>query len=179
MNWLDAVIVLVLVGFVASAYSAGLIREVVTLIASLVGVIVAGLLYDDLANDVLVFLDSEGAARAVAFLVLFASVYLIGQIIAYVLKTGAQLLMLGWADRLGGAVFGLIKGLVVVQVLLIVFAAFPSLGLDGAVGGSEIAPFFIDDASLLLNILPGEFNDRIADFLSPEDALAGPGSARD
>lgn len=174
MNWLDAVIVLVLAGFAVSAYSAGLIREVVTLIASVVGVVVAGLLYDNLAKDVLVFLDSEGAARAVAFLVLFGSVYLMGQIAAYVLKTGAQLLMLGWADRLGGAVFGLIKGLVVVQVLLIVFAAFPSLGLDGAVDGSEIAPFFIDDASILLNILPGEFNDRIDDFLSPEEAVAGP-----
>ena len=168
MNWIDPVIVLILIGFVVTAYSAGLIREVVTIVAVVLGIVIAGLLYDDLATDVLVFIDDADAARAVAFLVLLGSVYLFGQIAAYVLKKMASIMMLGWTDKLGGAAFGLLKGLIVVQVLVILFAAYPSLGLDNSIDNSVIGSFFVDDFSFLLVILPGEFDQRIDEFLLPE-----------
>jgi membrane protein required for colicin V production len=173
MNWVDIVILVILVGFVAAAYTAGLIREVVTLIAVLAGIVVAGLLYDSFAADVLVFVDDEDAAQAIAFLILFGSVYLIGQIAAYVLKFLASIMMLGWADRVGGAGFGLIKGLLVIQVLLIVLAAYPSLDMDGPIDDSAIGKFFVDDASFLLIIMPGEFEDRIDLFLDPPPPVEG------
>ncbi len=168
MNWIDLAIILILVAFVAMAYTAGLIREVVTIVAVVVGIVVAGLLFDDFATDVLVFIDDEDAARAVAFLVLLGAIYLFGQIAAYVLKKMASIMMLGWADNVGGAVFGLIKGLVVVQVLVILLAAYPSLGLDGAIDGSTIGKFFVDDVSFVLVILPGDFDARIDEFLLPK-----------
>lgn len=167
MNWLDVAILSMIAGSVLAAYSAGLIREVITLVGVIVGVITAGLLYDDLARDALVFVGDEDASEAVSFLVLLGAVYLFAQILAYVLKRGASLLMLGWADRAGGAVFGLIKGLIAVQVLLIVFAAYPDLALDGAVDGSALARYFIDDFSFLLPLLPANFEDRIDQFLLP------------
>jgi len=168
MNWLDIVILVVLLMFAISAYSAGLIREVVTLVAIFLGVIIAGALYDDLAADVLVFINNDDAARAISFLALLASVYLLGQLTAYILKRAASLLLLGWADHLGGAAFGLLKGLIVVQVLLILFAAYPQLSLDDAINDSRLAPLFIDDAPFLLHLLPGEFDTRVDRFLSPE-----------
>jgi hypothetical protein len=57
----------------------------------------------------------------------------------------------------------------VVQVLLIVFAAYPSLGMDEAVDNSELGKFFIDDASFLLVVLPQNFEDRVDQFLAPEE----------
>ena len=168
MNWIDLAIILILVAFVAMAYTAGLIREVVTMVAVLVGIVVAGLLYENFAADVLVFIDDQDLAQAVAFLVLLGAIYLLGQIAAYVLKKMASIMMLGWADRAGGALFGLIKGLVVVQVLAILFAAYPGLGLDGAIDGSVIGKFFVDDVSSVLIILPGDFDARIDEFLLPK-----------
>jgi uncharacterized membrane protein required for colicin V production len=100
---------------------------------------------------------------------LFGSVYIFGQIAAYMLKSGASLLMLGPWDALGGAVFGLIKGVLIVQTLLLVLAGYPSLGLDGSVKGSELAPYFVDDFSFLLEVLPQNFEDRIDDFLHPPE----------
>ncbi|HUF52279.1 MAG TPA: CvpA family protein [Dehalococcoidia bacterium] len=169
MNWLDVVIVIALLGFTVAAFRAGLIREVVTLSAVIIGIVIAGFLYDALAVDIFVFIDNQNAAEAVSFLMLFGSVYLFGQIAAYMLKTGASLLMLGPWDHLGGAIFGFIKGIFIVQILLIVFAAYPSLGLDGAVENSALAQYFIDDFSFLLKILPRDFEDRIDDFLGPDD----------
>ena len=168
MNWIDLAIIVKLVAFVAMAYTAGLIREIVTMVAVLIGIVVAGLLYEDFAADVLVFIDDEDAARAVAFLVLLGAIYLLGQIAAYVLKRMASIMMLGWADKAGGAAFGLIKGLIVVQVLVIVFAAYPNIGLDDAIDNSTIGKFFVDDVSFVLVILPGEFDARIDEFLLPK-----------
>lgn len=173
MNWLDILIVLVIVGFVITAYTAGLIREVVTLVAAIAGIIMAGFLYDDLAEDVLVFMDDEDAAQAISFLILAGAVYLFGQIVAIMLKRSASLLMLGWADHIGGAVFGLLKGLIVVQALLIIFAAYPSLELDSAVAGSELARYFVDDVGILLWVLPDNFDERIDGFLVPEPPPTG------
>ncbi len=168
MNWLDFAIIFVLIGFVAAAYAAGLIREAVTLVAAILGIIIAGLLYDDLAADILVFMDDEDAAQAISFLILVGAVYMFGQIIALMLSRTASLLMLGWADRAGGAVFGFLKGLLVVQALLIVLAAYPSLGMEDAVAGSQLAPYFVDDVDVLLWVLPDNFDSRIERFLAPQ-----------
>ena len=170
MNWLDIVVILLLVVLTTAAFRAGLIREVITLIAVILGIAVAGLLYERLAVDVFVFIDNENASEAVSFLMLFGAVYLMGQIGAYVLKTGAALVMLGPVDHIGGAVFGFVKGLLVVQVLLIVFAAYPTLGLDQAIDNSEIARWFVDDFSFLLKVLPQDFEDRVDQFLVPSEA---------
>jgi membrane protein required for colicin V production len=167
MNWVDILIILILLGFVFAAYSAGLIREVITLVAVVAGVIIAGLLYDNLAADVIVFDPDEDGAHAISFLVLFGAVFLLGQIAAYVFKRGASFFMLGRLDHMGGAAFGLLKGLVVVQVLLIMFAAYPSLELSKSVGDSELGKFFVDDVSFVLVFMPGEIGDRVDDFLAP------------
>ncbi len=166
MNWLDIVIVLVIAFFASSAFRAGLIREVVTLVSVAVGVVVAGLLYDDLARDVLVFIDNEKTALIVGFLVLLGAVYLAGQLVAVMLKQAAALLFLGWADHAGGALFGLIKGLIVVEVLLILLVTYPQLGLKGDIDGSALASVFLDAAPLLLLVLPDEFEQAVDAFVA-------------
>jgi membrane protein required for colicin V production len=168
MNWIDILIVVTVAGFVLAAYAAGFIREVVTLVAAILGIIIAGFFYDDLAADVLVFMDDEDAAEAISFLILVGAVYLFGQIVAIMLSKTASLLMLGWADHAGGAAFGFLKGLIVVQILLIIFAAYPSLKLDGAIANSEVAPYFLEDLDILLWVLPDNFDSRIDQFTAQE-----------
>ena len=163
MNWLDIAIVLIVAFFATTAFSAGLIRELVTLVSAVVGIVVAGLFYDDLARDVLVFIDNKDIANIVAFLVLLGAIYLAGQLIAIMLKQVTTILLLGWADRLGGALFGLLKGLVVVEVLLIAFVTF-DVGLDDAIEDSGLASVFLDAASVLLIILPDDFERAVDAF---------------
>ncbi len=166
MNWLDIVIVLVIAFFAISAFRAGLIREVVTLVSVVVGVVIAGIFYDDLARDVLTFIDNEKTALIVGFLVLLGAVYLAGQLVAVMLKQAAALLFLGWADHAGGALFGLIKGLIVVEVLLILLVTYPQLGLKGDIDGSALASVFLDTAPLLLLVLPDEFEQAVDAFVA-------------
>jgi len=165
MNWLDIVIILIIAFFAATAFSAGLIRELVTLVSAVVGIVVAGLFYEDLARDVLVFIDNKDTANIVAFLMLLGAIYLAGQLIAIMLKQVTAILLLGWADRLGGALFGLLKGLVVVEVLLIAFVTF-DVGLDDAIEDSGLASVFLDAIPVLLLILPNEFEQAVDAFLA-------------
>lgn len=164
MNWLDIAIVIIVAFFVTTAFTAGLIRELVTLVSAVLGIVVAGLFHDDLARDVLVFIDDKTAANAISFLVLLGAIYLAGQLIAIMLKQVAAMLLLGWADRLGGALFGLLKGLIVVEVLLILFVTYPQLGLEDAIEDSALASVFLDAASALLFILPDNFERAVDAF---------------
>ncbi|KKK81828.1 hypothetical protein LCGC14_2809550, partial [marine sediment metagenome] len=106
------------------------------------------------------------AARAVAFLLLLGAVYLAGQLIAIMLKQVAAVLLLGWADRIGGALFGILKGLIVVEALLILLVTYPQLGLDDAIDGSALGSVFLDAASVLLFVLPDEFERAVDAFLT-------------
>jgi len=158
VNWLDGVILVLLIWFIFSAFTAGLIREVVTIVSAVLGVVLAGLFYERLADDIGAFVDSDRAARIAAFLVIFGAIVLAGQVAAWLLKETASFLMLGAFDQLGGAVFGFVKGIVIIQVLLILFATYPSLHLDDAISDSSLSPFFLERAPILLQVLPAEFD---------------------
>ena len=158
MNWLDGVILALLVWFIFAAFTAGFIREVVTIVSVILGVVLAGLFYDRLADDLKTFIDSDRAARIAAFLAIFGATALAGHVAAMLLKETASLLMLGTFDQLAGALFGFAKGVVIIQVLLIVFATYPSLGLGNAIKDSSLSPLFIEKAPILLKVLPAEFD---------------------
>lgn len=158
MNWLDGVILAIILWFTFTAFTAGFIRETVTIATAILGVVLAGLFYKDLAEDVLVVIDSQRAAWTVSFLGIFAATFLGGQIIAMLMKETVSLLQLGVFDSLAGALFGLFKGLLLIQMLLILFATYPSLGLKEAMDDSAFAPLFVDKAPILLRVLPTEFD---------------------
>ena len=158
MNWLDGVILALLVWFIFAAFTAGLIREIVTIVSAVLGVVLAGLFYDRLADDIGTFIDSERAARIAAFLAIFGGIVIAGQLAAWLLKETASLLMLGTFDQLAGAAFGFVKGILIIQVLLILFATYPSLGLDDHISESSLSPLFVERAPILLKVLPAEFD---------------------
>jgi uncharacterized membrane protein required for colicin V production len=80
--------------------------------------------------------------------------------------------MLGPLDHLGGAAFGFVKGIFVVEMLMIIFAAYPDLELDSAVANSEVARYFVDEFDFLQVILPSDIDGRIDLFNNPEEPPA-------
>lgn len=164
MNWLDIVIIAALAWFALAGLSSGILRESVTLIAAVAGVVVAGLLYKQLADDLTVFTDSERTANIAAFIAIFVAVFIAGQIVASLLKQTASLLMLGPIDHLAGLVFGLVKGFVVIEAALFLFAAYRVDVIAHAMDGSLLTPLFLDGLPILLRVLPGEFRSAVESF---------------
>jgi len=166
LQWLDLVIVGIIAWFTFSAFSNGLIREVVTIVAVLLGGLIAGRFYGDLSDNIS-FLIADGTTRnLVSFISLFAGVVVLGQLAATVARGTASVLMLGPLDHMGGAVFGFVKGVVIVEVLVIAFAVFPAAtGMENAVQESTLAPMLLDAVPVALQLLPHEFAERIAPFV--------------
>jgi membrane protein required for colicin V production len=161
MNYVDIAIVAIVAWFTFSAFSAGIIREIVTIVGVALGIVLAGLFYQDLAADVKLAVDNDNTANIIAFLVIFGACVLAGQLAGMLLKTTASLLMLGTFDHLLGAGFGFLKGMAIVEIGLIVFVTFPAFGLKEHIRDSMFGPMFLDGIPVLLRILPVEFRNAV------------------
>ena len=164
MNWLDAAIVALVLWFTFSAFQAGFIRESVTVVAAVLGVVLAGIFYEDLAGDVLLFIDNPTLARIIAFSSIFASMALAGQLLALVLKPTAHLLQLGVFDQLAGAAFGAAKAALFIQIFIVVFITYPRWGFDEHIQNSLIGSKVAKSAPVIVAILPDEFETAVEDF---------------
>jgi uncharacterized membrane protein required for colicin V production len=164
VNWLDAAIFVVIIWFTFSAFQAGFVRESVTVAAAVLGVVLAGLYYKNLATDVLVFIDGKTLANLVAFGVIFGAAALAGQMLALVLKPAVHMFQLGVFDQLAGAVFGFAKAMVFVQIFLIVFITYPKWGLDKTIDNSFFGSLIVDKSSIIVKILPAEFSSAVDHF---------------
>ena len=159
MNWLDIVIVISLVASLVGGLAMGLIRGFLAVIGLVAGIIVAGQLYGNLAAN-LSFINHEGAASIVAFVIIFMAIMLITAIIAQVLRTIIARIMLGWLDRLLGGITGLLASVLIWGIILALWAKF--FGGD-TLESSFIAPFLAAKLPLVLALLPPEF-DSVREF---------------
>jgi membrane protein required for colicin V production len=168
VNWLDGAIIAVIIWLTFAAFQAGFIRESITVVAAILGMVVAGLFYKDIASDVLVFIDNETLADIAGFAVIFGSVVLAGQMLQMILKPTVNMLQLGIFDQLAGAAFGFVKAIVFIEIFIIVFITYPKWGIDDTIENSEFGTLtvrFIDNAPVLMKMLPAEFEGDVHDFI--------------
>ena len=164
MNWIDIAILAAFGWFTYAAFHAGAIREIITIVGSLFAVALAGLLYENLAEDVQVAVDDVQTSKIIAFAIIFGAVILASQLLAVFLKQAASLLLLGLFDSLGGALIGFLKAFILVEIALMVGITFEELGVKDAIEDSAFAGLFIDVLPVLRHILPGEFKTAIDQF---------------
>ena len=160
MSWLDIVIIVLLVIPTLIGLKIGIIKSVLSLAGAIVGIILAGRNYIAFAEQ-LTFIPQDNLARIAAFVIILVGVMLIAGIIASVLKWLASAVMLGWVNRLGGAIFGFVLGAIFCSALLAIWTKF--LGAAGPVTESILATLLLDRFPMVLALLPEEF-DSIRSF---------------
>jgi membrane protein required for colicin V production len=171
--WVDLLIVGAVAWMTFRAFATGLIREVVTFAALIAGIFVAGAFYRDLSADIAFLIEDERTRNFASFLALLVGVVVLGQLLALVLKHAASLLMLGPFDHLGGAAFGFVKAIVLVQILLLAVAVFPpSAGFAAAVDQSTLAPYFLNEVPSAELALPSEFQHALEQLRDLRSAAA-------
>ena len=164
MNWLDIAIIALVIWFTVSAFQAGFIRETIAVLGAVIGVVAAGLYYEQFADSVLPFIDNETLARIVAFGILFGIIALVGQLMALILKPTIRMLQLGIFDQLAGAAFGFTKAVVFIQIFVILFVTYPRWGLDDTIEGSLFGSFMAENSTTLVRVLPDEFEIGLDNF---------------
>ena len=161
MNWLDIVIILTLIAGFVSGLTQGLIRSVFTLAGVILGVFLAGRYYGSVGAW-FGFIHSQDVKNAVGFAIVFILIVLIFAFIAQLLRHAVAAITLGWLDRLGGAVLGVLISGIIWGALLTLWLNFFSGGA-GAVKDSAVARFLVDTFPLVLSLLPGSFQG-VKDF---------------
>ena len=161
MNWVDIVIIIYLVLSVISGLAQGLIRTLLSIIGLIVGIMLASHFYKQLGN-VLTFISNKDWANIVAFIIILLVVMGIAALIALLLRAIIKAIMLGWLDRLGGAVLGLILGALSVSAFLAIIVKYTNTNL---ITDSKLAGFFLDKFPVILKLLPSDFSN-IKDFFN-------------
>lgn len=159
MNWLDVVIIIYLIVSVISGLAQGLIRSLFSIVGLIVGIVLAANFYKQLGG-MLTFISNPDIANIVAFIIIMLATMAVAALIAFILRSLIQALMLGWVDKIGGAIFGFFLGALSVSALLAIIIKMTSVGL---IYDSALARFFLDKFPLVLGFLPSEF-DVIRDF---------------
>ena len=154
MNWIDALIAIIVLSFTFLGLRNGLIREAFSLAGIVLGILVA-----TRYGDTVVSLFGPRASElpsAIVFAVIIIAVAALFIWLGHLLHKVAKALFLGWADRLFGSVFGFAKGLLLASLLLIIlslFSFFPALG--DKMQSSALAPKVIKVAPATYNLITG------------------------
>jgi len=159
MNWVDLLIVALIAWMTFRGFQSGLIRQVVRVVAIIGGIVLAGLLYDDLSANIGFLIEDATTRNLVSFIAIVAGVVIAGTVLAQLLKTTASILMLGPLDSIGGGVLGFVRGVLYVQAALFVLAVFPANEtVSKGVADSTVAAYFLENVPVISIALPSEFD---------------------
>lgn len=137
MNYLDALLLVLLVPFALRGYWRGFCREGLGLVGLFVGAFAAAGFGPKLAESLVASkFGPLYVALPVAYAAIFAVVWVLASVLGRVTERIARALFLGGVNRFGGAVLGSAKGATVLGFLLLFAARAP--GVAGTIESSRL-----------------------------------------
>jgi len=166
MNSLDIVIG-VIVGFcLIRGIFRGIIKETTSIVGVFVGFYGAFYHYALVASIISHLVTNKSYLNIVSIVITFTVLFLVVGFIGVVLKHLLKTLELGWADRVLGGIFGLIKAVLIASVLLVPLAAF--LPKEASlVRNSFLAPYIMTISEKIVLVVPKEMKEKFADNIKP------------
>lgn len=127
MNIFDWVLVAVFVVSALLGLKWGLVQSVLNFVAIYVAMLVGAQIADGLVARVTDDVQNESVATAIGYVVIFLSVFIIAQIVGRIIRPMLTIIFLGWVDKLGGVVVGILLGgiLVIGAVTAMARVAYP------------------------------------------------------
>lgn len=129
MNILDLIIGVILIFFAISGLKKGIIHETFYLASFIIG-IYGALYFSGLVADWLATIINIGkeyisiVAFIITFLLFVFAIRLLGQAIGGIIEA----INLGFIDKIGGALFGILKGALILSIIIMIFNV---LGITG------------------------------------------------
>ena len=139
MNPFDILIMVILGYSLVRGLFRGLVKEVSSVIGVLGGFYAAYTYYKVLAGPLSRIINDVSYLNISSFLIIFCGVLILVSVLGVIIKYLLNIAFLGWVDRVGGVVFGLAKGTLIVCVLFISLTAFLPKG-SAFIKNSVLAP---------------------------------------
>ena len=118
-NWIDVIAVVTIAGFVFYGIQRGVMKTLLDIFAVLVAIFCAGQLYRYLSYTIMPFLKvQDQSVYAVTFIIFWLIAFTVLELfVGYVFKL-VRLSFIGIVEALGGALLGLIQGILIVGVAI-------------------------------------------------------------
>lgn len=162
MNLFDILVSIIFVFCLIRGIFRGLVKEVSSIIGVMAGYFAAYSYYPYIAKFLSQWISVVAYSKIIGFLVVFIGVFLLISILGVIIKYLMSIAFLGWADRVSGGVFGLIKGLLIVSVLFIVFTTFLSKNAS-IIKDSVLAPHLSHISTQLAKIMKQDMKQEFAE----------------
>ena len=125
MNTIDIVIAIPLLWFTYKGFSKGLIIELATLIALLLGIYIAGHFSDYTADFLREKMDFHSKYMSIiSFSTTFLGIVILVMLFGKSLEKVVDMLLLSFVNKITGALFGLIKAAFVMSILIYILTTF-------------------------------------------------------
>jgi membrane protein required for colicin V production len=160
LNWLDFVLIFVLLASTVMAARKGFSREIIGLAAMLFAFVFAMWFYGSAGVLIAPWTGSPRMANLIGFFLVVFAVLICGGILGWIVNRFLRTVGLSFFDRLLGAAFGLMRGALVAVTILTAFIAFGSYAESNsephAVVNSQIAPYILQASRWFVAIAPME-----------------------
>jgi membrane protein required for colicin V production len=158
MNYLDIIIVVILCYCVIRGVFRGLIKELSSIIGVFGGFYAAYTYYAVVAKPLSEWISNPGYLNILGFMIIFCVVFLVISILGVIINYLLKLAFLGWFDRFCGAVFGAMKSLLIVSVILIALTTFLPKGAP-LIKDSLLSPHVTLISEKMIKVVPQEMKD--------------------
>lgn len=155
-NWLDIILLVVLAITIILGTIRGFVRQIIGLLAVIVGLILAIKFYS-YGAEIFTFIRNDVLAQLLGFFLIFVVILSIGWTINILLAKAVRGPFKS-LNRLLGAGFGLIKGVLICCVIVFGFLVFPVS--TKALEESTLAPYCMEIANTAYNLIPQELKDK-------------------
>jgi membrane protein required for colicin V production len=160
MNWLDVILLLIIGASVIGSFRKGLSRQVIHLAAVVAGIVLGAWFYGRVAEVLEPHVSSPTAAKLGGFLIVFCGVVFVGALVSWTVGRFLRVTGLSVVDHLLGAVFGLLRGVLVAVALIMGVMAFSKDGTPPrAIDESRVAPYVSQAARVFAAMAPRELKD--------------------
>lgn len=123
MNWLDFTILAIIAISALISLVRGFVKEAISLVIWIGAFVIARTFYPQLANF-LTQIQDPMIKNGTAIAILFVATLIVGALINYVIAQLVKATGLSGSDRVLGAVFGVLRGVLVVSALLFFIDTF-------------------------------------------------------
>lgn len=129
MNWLDILILIILILSLIDGFKTGIVLQITGIVALIIGLLFTG----TLASEVFPYLSSifsfsHRTMMIITYILSFIIIVLLVFLIGYFIDTFFKLPILNSVNRLLGAIFSALKWMIVISVVLFVIVKFDKHG---------------------------------------------------
>jgi len=157
MNPFDILICTILAFCLIRGLFRGLVSELSSIIGVLGGFYAAYTYYAAVSSPLSKWITNTAYLNIFSFFIIFTAIFICISLMGKLIKIILKIVFLGWFDRIFGAGFGVVKGILIASVLLFTFTAFLPQG-SSLIKNSVISPYMATISEKMSGFVTKELN---------------------